>query len=470
MIKLTWRIWALVILLALSILSIFSFPPLFFSKGVIVKSVEVNSTAFNEGLKQGEIIKSINNQPINNFDEYSNIVAPLNNKTNESIKWVITTNKNTYSFFNQGSLQIVVSNIPKTTLKTGLDLQGGARALVSPEKQLTTNEMQYLIGQQGKFEAKIGNETVFVGGNKDITYVCRDDASCAGIEACNPIQGGEICNYRFVIHLSEEAAKRHADITSKLSVNSSSPTAGDRYLEKQIDFFVDDKLSTSLYISEDLKGQVTTQIQIQGSGTGADRNSAIQSAEDSMKKMQTILITGSLPYKLSIVKLDTISPVLGERFNYLILLTGLAGLIAVAIIIFVRYRNFKASMALLFTSFAEVVIILGVASLIKWNLDLPSIVGILVTIGTGVDQQIVILDEFKSKRIESLREKLKSALFIVVSAFFTAVVSLLPLFWAGAGLLKGFAVTTIIGLTIGVLISRPAFADMLKFLGERHTQ
>ena len=189
-----------------------------------------------------------------------------------------------------------------------------------------------------------------------------------------------------------------------------------------------------------------------------------------MKKMQTILITGSLPYKLSIVKLDTISPVLGERFNYLILLTGLAGLIAVAIIIFVRYRNFKASMALLFTSFAEVVIILGVASLIKWNLDLPSIVGILVTIGTGVDQQIVILDEFKSKRIESLREKLKSALFIVVSAFFTAVVSLLPLFWAGAGLLKGFAVTTIIGLTIGVLISRPAFADMLKFLGERHTQ
>ncbi|MBI2629198.1 MMPL family transporter [Candidatus Pacearchaeota archaeon] len=514
MIKLTWRIWALVILLALSILSIFSFPPLFLSSGVIVKSVEVNSTVFNEGLKQGEIIKSINNQPVNNFEDYSKIIAPLNNKTNESIKLVIITNKNTYSFFNQGSLQIIVGNVPKTTLKTGLDLQGGARALVAPEKQLTNSEMQdliavsnerlnvygisdvvikkvsdltgnnymlveiagatpndleSLIGQQGKFEAKIGNETVFVGGNKDITYVCRDDASCAGIEACNVVQGGELCNYRFVIHLSEDAAKRHADITSKLSVNSSSLTAGDRYLEKQIDFFVDDKLSTSLYISEDLKGKVTTQIQIQGSGTGADRNSAIQNAEDSMKKMQTILITGSLPYKLNIVKLDTISPVLGERFNYLILLTGLAGLVAVAIIIFARYRNFKASMALLFTSFSEVVIILGVASLIKWNLDLPSIVGILVTIGTGVDQQIVILDEFKSKRIESTREKLKNALFIVVSAFFTAVVSLIPLFWAGAGLLKGFSVTTIIGLTIGVLISRPAFADMLKFLGEKNT-
>ena len=515
MIKLTWRIWALIILLALSLLSIFSFPPLFLSKGVVIKSVEVNSTIFNEGLKQGEIITSINNQPVNNFDDYSKIVSQLNNQTNESIKWIIFTNKDTYSFFNQGPLQIIVRDIPKTSLKTGLDLQGGARALVSPEKSLTSSEMQdliavsnerfnvygisdvvikrvsdlsgnnymlveiagatpkdleSLIGQQGKFEAKIGNETVFVGGNKDITYVCRNDASCAGIEACNTFQGGEVCNYRFVIHLSEEAAKKHADITSKLSVNSSISNTGDRYLDKQIEFFVDDKLSTSLFISEDLKGKITTQIQIQGSGTGVDRNSAIQNAEDSMKKMQTILITGSLPYKLSIVKLDSISPVLGERFNYLILLTGLAGLVAVAIIIFIRYRNFKASMALLFTSFSEVIIILGVASLIKWNLDLLSIVGILVTIGTGVDQQIVILDEFKSKRTESLREKLKNALFIVVSAFFTAVVSLIPLFWAGAGLLKGFAVTTIIGLTIGVLISRPAFADMLKYLGEKNTQ
>ncbi len=514
MIKLTWRIWVLAVLLALSVLSIFSFPPLFLSKGVIVKGVEINSTAFNEGLKQGEIISAINNKPVNNFEDYSKIVSSASN-TNDSVKWVITTNKNTYSFFNKGSLQLVVKNIPKTTLKTGLDLQGGARALVSPEKQLTTNEMQdliavsnerlnvygisdvsikqvsdltgnnymlveiagatpndlqSLIGQQGKFEAKIGNETVFIGGNKDITYVCRNDASCAGIESCDTIEGGEICRYRFVIHLSEEAAKRHADITSKLSVNLSNSNGGERYLDKQIEFFVDDKLSTSLFISEDLKGKVSTQIQIQGSGTGADRNSAIQSAEDSMKKMQTILITGSLPYKLSIVKLDTISPVLGERFNYLILLVGLAGLVAVAIIIFARYRNFKASLALLFTSFAEVVIILGVASLIKWNLDLPSIVGVLVTIGTGVDQQIVILDESKSKRIESLREKLKNALFIVVSAFFTAVVSLLPLFWAGAGLLKGFAVTTIIGLTIGVLISRPAFADMIRLLGEKNTQ
>ena len=108
---------------------------------------------------------------------------------------------------------------------------------------------------------------------------------------------------------------------------------------------------------------------------------------------------------------------------------------------------------------------MGVAALIKWNLDLPSIVGILVMIGTGVDQQIIILDESKSSST-SMKEKLKGALFIVVSCFFTVVCSLLPLFWAGAGLLKGFAVTTLIGLTIGVLITRPAFADILKLLSK----
>ena len=505
MIKLTIRIWILIILLAISMLLIFGFPPSFFDKGVMIKSIETNSTAFNSGLKTGEKIISINEIPTNNLNEYSNAVNSLFKNNTDFVKIVIKTDKNSYVFFADKIPPISVQAIPKTRLKTGLDLQGGALALVKPEKKLndkeisdliavsnerfnvygisdvtikqvkdldnnnfmlveiagtSPKELESLIGEQGKFEAKIGNETVFVGGNNDITYVCRNDAQCARIETCSATQGGEYCRYSFVIHLSEAAAKRHATITGQLSINSTNP----EYLSKQIDFYVDDKITTSLYISKDLKGKETTQIQIQGSGSGVDRNAAIKDSEESMKKMQTILITGSMPYKLEIVKLDTISPALGERFTYMLILTGIVGLVAVSIIVFARYRNIKASTALLLTSFSEIIVILGTASLIHWNLDLPSIVGILVTIGTGIDQQIIILDEFKSAHVSSAREKLKNALFIIVSAFFTAFVSLLPLFWAGAGLLKGFAITTIIGLTIGVLITRPAFADILKLL------
>ena len=104
--------------------------------------------------------------------------------------------------------------------------------------------------------------------------------------------------------------------------------------------------------------------------------------------------------------------------------------------------------------------------MIKWNLDLPSIAGILATIGTGVDSQIVILDEARKNVSLSLKERIKRALFIIIAAYATALASLVPLGWAGAGLFKGFAITTIIGITAGVFISRPAFAEIIRKMNE----
>jgi preprotein translocase subunit SecD len=300
---------------------------------------------------------------------------------------------------------------------------------------------------------------VFVGGEDDIKSVCRNDATCAGIDRCFRVEGGELCRFRFVIYLSEQAAKTHAEITSKLGLNV---TDSGRYLDKKLDLYLDDKLVDSLFISEDLKGKETTQIQIQGSGPGATRAEAATEAQKQMNKLQTVLITGSLPFKLEIIKLDTISPLLGERFLFTVLIAGLSAIIGVGIIILIRYKSLKLSMALLLTLVSEIIIILGFASMINWNLDLASIAGILAVIGTGVDQQIVILDESRLGKTYSMKERLKRALFVIISAYFTSLVSLLPLYWAGAGLLKGFAVTTIIGITSAVLITRPAFADIVK--------
>ena len=64
--KLTWRIWFLIILLIASALILFPS----FEKGVVIKSVEKNSTAFDSGLKNDMIIKSINGKTINNFDDF----------------------------------------------------------------------------------------------------------------------------------------------------------------------------------------------------------------------------------------------------------------------------------------------------------------------------------------------------------------------------------------------------------------
>ena len=129
-------------------------------------------------------------------------------------------------------------------------------------------------------------------------------------------------------------------------------------------------------------------------------------------------------------------------------------------------KEIKSSLALLFTSLSEIVIILGVASMIGWDLDLPSIAGILAAIGTGVDSKIIILDEARQSKFLSIKQRMKRAITIILGAYFTALAALMPLLWAVAGLFKGFAITTIIGITTGVLITRPAFTDIVKRIEE----
>ena len=512
MIKIPWRVWLLIAILFLSLLSIFGFPPTFLEKGVVIKSVEKNSTSFNEGLRQGQIVQGINSIDIRNLEDYQQVMYELFLKNpGEERKVIVQTNANEVVLFISQPPNITVSGIPLSKIKTGLDLQGGARALIRPVnisisssqindlisvtierlnvyglsditirsvKDLqgnnymlieiagaTPSDLRDLIGQQGKFEAKIGNETVFIGGNKDISHVCRDDATCARIESCFSVQGGGYsCRFSFGISLTEQAAKRQADITNTLGINS---TESGNYLDKNLDLYLDNLLVESLRISSDLKGKATTQISIQGSGQGPTEQEAVKAAQADMKKLQTILITGSLPFKLEIVKLDTISPVLGKEFTKNIFILGLIVFSIISIVLFIKYRKIKITLAVVLTMFSEAFITLAIAALIKWNLDAPSIAGIIAGMGTGVNDQIVIIDESISNINENLGQRIKRAFFIIIGAFFTIIAAMLPLFWAGAGMLRGFALTTIISVVVGILITRPAFSDILKKISER---
>jgi len=501
--KTTKIFFIFLISLAIILLVLFSF-----QKGVVINSISKDSVFFSEGLKKGMVIASVNGNPINNFEDYSKVISSLN-FSGENKKIEFQTDAGEFIIFTNQTPDFTVSNIPKTNLKTGLDLSGGARAIVRPMNVtisqsemddlimitsnrfnafgisdvdvrgvidlegnrflrvevagITPEDLKSLVGQQGKFEAKIGNETVFIGGERDITSVCRNDATCAGIESCNPSGGEYFCSFRFTVYLSEEAAQRHAQITGNLSVNS---TAQGNYLSQKLDLFLDDNLVDSLLISENLKGKATTQISIQGSGSGKDQTEAYNAAEESMHKLQTILITGSLPYKLEIVKMDSVSPVLGKQFTKNITLLGIVIFLIVSVLMFVKYRKIKISLAVILTMFSEVFITLGIAAVIAWNLDAPSIAGILAGIGTGVNDQIVIIDESVSKESSSLKARIKRAFFIIIGAFFTIFAAMLPLFWAGAGLLRGFALTTILGITVGILITRPAFIEILKRIEE----
>ena len=506
----------ILILLATLIICFFAINYQFSDQGLIINSVEFNSSAYQSGIRsptqdidltKREKVLELNDKEITDLTEFHNIIDSTNLNSNIRLK----TDKTTYVIIKDSEdIGLIIGKSPSSNIRKGLELQGGTRVLLKPvdevseqdikdiistmEQRLNVygltdltiksasdlegnnyitvelagvskDEVKELIAQQGKFEARIGNETVFTG--QDVTFVCRSGGgTCTNlVEPVCPNSGsGYVCRFEFEIHLNEKAAEKHQQITSKLMVVPDS--SGQRILEKTIDFYLDDNQVDSLQIDASLKGIKASRITISGPGNGATVKEAIESAVNNKNKLQTFLITGSLPTKLEIVKLDSISPSLGEEFIKNALLIGLLSLIAVGIVIYIRYRSLKVSLPIMLILSSEIFTILGFTALFKSNLDLAAIAGIIAAVGTGVNDQIVITDEVLKGGTSELKQSIKKAFFVILVAYMTTVAAMLPLLRAGAGLLTGFAIVTIVGVTIGVVITRPAFAAIIRILLE----
>lgn len=470
-----------------------------------------------------ERIIAINNENIASMQDYA--AATSNLSINQTLR--LTTDRASYILTIKGptdgnidgnetlskilDIGLRVAPAPTSNIRKGLDVAGGSRVLLKPEEAITLDDLDTLIeslkqrmnvyglsdvvvrdatdlsgeklvvveiagvteeevrdviARQGKFEAKIANQTVFIGGKQDITYVCRT-AQCSGLNPNQPCTltddgSGYGCGFFFQISLSADAAARFAEATKNLSVVSE---GSNRYLSSQIELYLDDKLVDALNIAAELKGRQETTILITGPGFGAIRQEAANAALQSMKRLQTVIITGSLPVKLSIVKMDVISPILGEKFLSNIIFVGIIAFIAVVAVIGIAYRNLKVALPMALTMLCEIILILGFAALVGWNLDIASMAGIIITIGTAVDHLIIIADEtLHGQVIYDWKKKLKNAMFIIIGAYLTVVAGMIPLWFAGAGLLQGFAFTTIVGVSFGVFIARPAYAALLKIL------
>lgn len=559
-----------IIFLVLLVLAIVSINPKPWVEGVAIRSVVSNSAAMEAGIQQPtptispvnrERILEINNVPIKTVEDYYNFANSLKinqslqiktnkalyrlkvkedietiklnqtekkeieeitakNRTvngtvveiNETVKKIIDVPKTKQVSKGAEDIGLRVFKAPKTNIRKGLDLQGGTRVLLQPEKKLAPQDLQTLIDnmgerlnvyglsdliirdasdltgnqyivveiaganeedirnlleKQGKFEAQIANKTVFVGG-KDIVFVCRS-ANCAGIDpnvGCYKENGQNICRFRFSISITPEAAQKQADATSKLEVVGDAKSAS-AYLSEPLELYLDDTKVDELSIGSELKGSATTDIQISGSGSGNTQQQAVLNAFANMKRLQTVLITGSLPVKMNIVKIDAISPLLGNEFLKNALMLGALALVSIIAVIFAKYRKLIVAIPMVLSSIVEIVLLLGVAALIGWNIDIAAVAGIIIAIGTGVNDNIVITDETLRKgqrEVHDWKQRIKNAFFIIMAAYATIFVAMIPLVFAGAGLLKGFAIITIIGASIGVFITRPVYARVIEIL------
>ena len=192
----------------------------------------------------------------------------------------------------------------------------------------------------------------------------------------------------------------------------------------------------------------------------------MEQAQERRSDLAILLESGSLPVGVKSISKETISPLLGENFLFNTGIIGVIALLVVAMVIFIRYRILKLTLPIAFIGLSEVFITVALASLIS-RFDLGAVAGVLAAVGMGVDDQIIITDELLKGGVsgaESLISRVKRAFFMVIAAAATTLVVMLPIIVLGFGLgkLVGFAITTTVGVLVGVLITRPAFGEIVK--------
>jgi preprotein translocase subunit SecD len=182
-----------------------------------------------------------------------------------------------------------------------------------------------------------------------------------------------------------------------------------------------------------------------------------------------MLRTGSLPAGISYLDTTAVGPSLGAESVRQGVIAAITGMLAVVVFMLVYYRaaGVNADLALLL----NLVILLGFMGFTGATLTLPGIAGVILTIGMGVDSNVLIFERIR----EELRAGKTSAVAVqqgfghawitIVDTHVTTIVSAAILFLFGTGPVKGFAVTLTFGLLANlftaVYVSRTIFDAVL---------
>ena len=307
-----------------------------------------------------------------------------------------------------------------------------------------------IVTQQGKFEIRVqttGNETEHVLFGDVITAV--------GVPTKEP--GTEIWGVSF--SLSEEGAAAFRDACIRTGATTDPEN---HYLS----MILDGKTVYSAPLSADLASSLQTQPTRQLYATTGEGSAGLEQAQ----QLEIHLRAGALPVEVKVAGSGSVSAPLGEQYLWASIVALLFAILTVGLVVYYRYREPLIVLPMMGTNLAEVVILLGVATFIQ-QLDLAAIAGLIAVVGTGIDQLVVITDEVLHEgRVPSpslYRKRLDRAVAIILVAAGTVIIAMLPLILMDLSTLKGFAFITIIGVLIGVLVTRPAYGRIIMAILSR---
>jgi len=206
--------------------------------------------------------------------------------------------------------------------------------------------------------------------------------------------------------------------------------------------------------------------QIRDQGNISGGNMSNQQAND----LAMLLNTGSLPASLHYLQESTVGPSLGVDSIHQGVMASIVGMLAVMIFMLIYYRGagVNADIAL----FLNLVILLGFMGFTSSVLTLPGIAGVILTIGMGVDSNVLIFERIREELragkspSAAVDQGFAHAWTTILDTHVTTIVSAAILFIFGTGPVRGFAVTLSFGLFANlftaVFVSRVIFEANLN--------
>ncbi|MEO6386997.1 MAG: protein translocase subunit SecD [Croceibacterium sp.] len=203
-----------------------------------------------------------------------------------------------------------------------------------------------------------------------------------------------------------------------------------------------------------LDGQVISAPNIETAIIGGQARISGKFTSDSANQLAISLRSGALPVDLTVIQEGTVGPELGADSIHKGVLAMLIGAGAVILLMLVTYGRFGiyATGALVI----NVLMLIGIMSVMGSTLTLPGLAGFVLTIGAAVDANVLIYERIREERkrgrrvVAAVENGYREASRAIYDANVTNFIAGVLLFMFGSGPVRGFAIVLIVGLFTSV--------------------